>query len=141
MKKRQTMKFIYLCMALVLLAGVSRAEEQSVKTFTAVPGADGIQKVDILAGDYFFDPNLIIVKVNQPVELSIKKEGRIVPHVIAMKSPEAGMEFEESISREPKTIKFTPTKTGKYPFSCTKKPPFLKSHADRGMKGTIEVVE
>ncbi len=135
------MKLISVCIAILFLVGISLAEEPAIKTFTATPGPDGIQKVDILAGDYFFDPNLIIVKVNQPVELSVKKEGRIVPHVIAMKSPEAGMEFEESISREPKIVKFTPTKVGKYPFSCTKKPPFLKSHADRGMRGTIEVVE
>ena len=135
------MKCISVCITFLLLVGISLAEEPAIKTFTATAGPDNIQKVDILAGDFFFDPNVIIVKVNQPVELSIKKEGRIVPHVIAMKSPEAGMEFEESISREPKTIKFTPTKTGKFPFSCTKKPPFLKSHADRGMKGTIEVVE
>lgn len=135
------MKFIYACITVLFLYNISLAEEPVLKTFTATPGPDGVQKVDILAGDYFFDPNAIIVKVNQPVELSVKKEGRIVPHVIVMKSPEAGMEFEESISRDPKIVKFTPTKVGKYPFSCTKKPPFLKSHADRGMKGTIEVVE
>jgi hypothetical protein len=40
----------------------------------------------------------------------------------------------------PKTIKFVPTKTGTYPFYCSKKVPFVKSRRERGMEGVLEVV-
>ena len=46
-----------------------------------------------------------------------------------------------SLGDQPKTIKFTPTKVGKYSFWCTHKIPFSKSHRDRGMNGVLEVVE
>jgi hypothetical protein len=41
----------------------------------------------------------------------------------------------------PKVIKFAPTKTGIYPFFCDKKFLMFKSHRERGMEGTLEVVE
>jgi plastocyanin domain-containing protein len=102
---------------------------------------DGVQRVDILGGSYFFKPNHIVVKVNVPVELNVKKESGMVPHDIAANSPEAGIEFKVELSTTPKIIKFTPTKVGTYPFYCTKKLLFFKSHRDRGMEGVIEVVE
>jgi plastocyanin domain-containing protein len=109
--------------------------------FVATLGPDGTQKVEVLAGSYWFKPNHIVVTQNVPVELSVSKESGVTPHDIAMKSPEAGMQFEESLSTTPKTIKFTPTKAGNYPFYCSKKPPFGKSHKERGMEGVIEVVQ
>jgi len=101
---------------------------------------DGVQKVKIIGGSYFFKPNHIIVKVGSPVEFEVSKEGGIIPHDIVAKSPEAGIEFQENLSSTPKTIKFTPTKVGKYPFYCSKKAPFFKSHREKGMEGVIEVV-
>lgn len=111
------------------------------KVYRAVIDNDGVQRVKVLGGSYFFDPNQIIVKVNVPVELQVRKEAGIVPHDIAMKSPEAGMNFKESLETEPKEIRFTPTRIGRYPFYCDKKLLFFKSHKKKGMAGIIEVVE
>ena len=102
---------------------------------------DGIQKVKILADSYFFNPDYIIVKVNMPVELTISKESGITPHDFVIKEPEAGIDIEVSLSTEPKIIKFTPNKVGKYQFYCSKKLLFFKSHREQGMEGIIEVVE
>jgi plastocyanin domain-containing protein len=135
------MRILRILSVFLLLSTAVVAEEPEKKILTAVTGPDGIQKVSIVGGEYFFDPNQIVVKVNVPVELSVKKEGGIVPHNIVMKSPEAGMAFNETMGSEPKVIKFTPTKTGTYPFSCTNKLLFFKSHEEKGMKGVIEVVE
>jgi plastocyanin domain-containing protein len=135
------MDILRIALVILAMAGVSIADEPEKKVFTAVKGPDGIQKVRIAGGEYYFEPNHIVVKVNVPVELSVKKEGGIVPHNIVMKSPEAGMAFEEPMGSQPKVIKFTPTKTGTYPFSCTKKLLFFRSHEARGMKGAIEVIE
>jgi plastocyanin len=107
----------------------------------AAVDTDGVQRVEVLGGEYFFDPNYIVVKVNQPVELKVKKTGGFTPHDIVVKAPDAGINFAESLSTEPKVIKFTPTRVGKYPMYCDKKLPFVKSHRERGMDGMIEVVE
>ena len=111
------------------------------KQFVATVDKDGVQKIEVLAGEYFFDPNYIVVKVNVPVEIKIKKEPSIVSHTFVIKAPDAGMDIHESLSSEPKIVKFTPTKTGTYPFYCDKKLLFFESHREKGMEGTIEVTE
>ena len=112
-----------------------------INRVVATMDADGVQRVEVIGGEYFFDPNYIVVKVNKPVELKIKKEGGFTPHDINVKASEAGINFSESMDKDPKVIKFTPTAVGKYPMYCSKKLPFVKSHRDRGMEGVIEVVE
>jgi plastocyanin len=131
-------KLLFVIAAVVIALCISASAQESV---TVVPmSKDGVQRVDIIGGSYFFKPNHIVVKVNIPVELKVSKESGLIPHDIVAKSPEAGIEFQESLSSTPKTIKFTPTKAGKYPFYCTKKAPFSKSHREKGMEGVIEVV-
>ena len=128
--------------ALILLVGiVGFAQDAKEIRFVAIIGADGVQRAEITGGSYYFDPNVIVVKVNIPVELKVKKAGGATPHSIALKAPEAGIDFSVSLGKELKSIKFTPTKVGKYPFWCTKKLPFTKSHKDHGMTGILEVVE
>jgi len=131
---------VVLSLALIstaLASGQTMPEKRSV----AEIGADGVQRVEILAGGYFFDPNVIVVKVNVPVELRVRKESGVTPHNIVLKAPEAGIDFSVSLGTTPKSITFTPTKTGKFPFECTHKLLFFKSHKDRGMHGILEVVD
>lgn len=109
--------------------------------YKAEIGSDGVQKVQIMATSYSFEPKHIIVKANVPVEISAKKEAGIVPHNITLNAPEAGINFSESLSTEPVTIKFSPTKAGTYTFFCNKKAPFSKSHREKGMEGILEVRE
>ena len=125
----------------LLLGSVGLGQETAKNKVVAVIGADGVQKVEITGGSYYFNPNDIVVKVNVPVELIVKKEGS-TPHSIFLKAPEAGIDFNVTLGNEPKTIKFTPTKVGTYPFWCTKRAPMSsKSHKDRGMTGVLEVVD
>jgi plastocyanin domain-containing protein len=111
------------------------------KRYVAKIDADGVQRVEVLGGSYFFDPNHIIVKVNVPVEFKVRKEGGITPHNIVLKAPEAGMDFDTSMSKDAKGITFTPKKTGIFHFSCSKKLLFMESHREKGMEGVLEVVE
>lgn len=136
------MRLIKLFVIFLLFAGLAFAEDavKEKKVFTAVVDKDGIQRVEVTGGEYFFEPDYIIVKVNVPVEMSVKKVSW-VPHDITINAPEAGIDVKESLGKEPKVIKFTPTKTGKYPVYCSKKPPFFKSHREKGMEGMLEVVE
>jgi len=110
------------------------------RTYAATVGPDGIQRVEMVGGSYYFDPDHIVVKVDVPVEITIHKEKGFVPHNITMVAPEAGMEFDVDLKSSPTVIRFTPTQTGTFPFACTKKLLFLKSHEDHGMHGVVEVV-
>ena len=114
---------------------------KEVKPYKATIDTDGVQRVEVVGGGYFFNPNRIIVTVNHPVELKVRKEPGVVPHDIVMNSPEAGMDFRVSMHEEPQIIRFTPNKTGIYPFYCSKKLLFFESHRDKGMEGILEVVE
>ncbi len=127
----------------LVLAGIAFAQDagEKKKAYTATVDPDGVQRVTILGGSYFFEPDHIIVKVNVPVELTIKKESGIVPHNIIINAPDAGMDINESLSDKPKIIQLIPKKVGKYPFYCDKRLLFFKSHKEKGMEGVIEVVE
>ena len=84
---------------------------------------------------------MIRIRANVPVEVMIRKEAEITPHAFVVDAPEAGLRVKEPLSAEPKVIKFTATKAGKYPFFCDKKFLFFQSHKERGMEGVLEVTE
>lgn len=101
---------------------------------------DGVQRIQVVGGSYFFRPSHIVVRANVPVELVTRREPGIAPHNLVIKAPEAGISIEEELATEPKKIAFTATRAGKYEIYCAKKPPFGASHRERGMVGTLEVV-
>src|SRR4030042_4052633 len=104
-------KLLFVIAAVVIALCISASAPESV---TVVPmSKDGVQRVEIVGGSYFFKPNHIVVKVNIPVELKVSKESGLIPHDIVAKSPEAGIVFQENLGSTPKIIKFTPTKVGK----------------------------
>jgi plastocyanin len=107
----------------------------------ATVGADGVQRADIFAGSYFFRPRLVILKVGVPVELKVRKESGIAPHRIVVRAPEAGIDFAVGLTTEPKSIRFTPTKTGSYPMYCDQQFLLFATHRERGMEGSVEVRE
>jgi uncharacterized cupredoxin-like copper-binding protein len=108
----------------------------------AVPDEDGVQRVYIKAGSYYFKPDYIIVKKGEPVELVLIRDSAIIPHNIVMNHPEAGMDFRIEIDpEEPVRVSFTPLKVGVFEFFCDKKLLFFPSHKEKGMHGFIEVLE
>lgn len=109
--------------AIILLVFLVNGANGQKKAFTAKINKEGIQVIEMKAGDYYFSPNRITVKVNVPVEIKIIRKSEYVTHNIVLKAPEAGININEFMLfvSEPKTIKFTPTKTGKYLFYCDSK--------------------
>jgi plastocyanin len=104
------------------------------------PDADGVQRVRLVAGSYFFKPNHIVVKANVPVELSASRESGITPHDLVIRAEEAGINVKEDLGSDPKKIAFIAAKPGKYPIYCSKKLPFMAGHREKGMEGILEVV-
>ncbi|MGE5239800.1 MAG: cupredoxin domain-containing protein [Chloroflexota bacterium] len=135
---RHLVGFFIALIAVATLGGFAQGEE---KRFVATVDADGVQRIDMTAGEYYFDPNYVVVKVNVPVEIKIGRNSGITPHDIVLEALDAGISVKEDVGTAPKVIRFTPTKAGKYPFYCTKKFLFFKSHRERGMEGTLEVVQ
>jgi len=135
-------RIICIVIALLFVAAAAAAGEQPTgKRFVATIDKDGYQRVEMTVGEYYFDPSVVVVKVNVPVELTIRKTGGITPHTISMKAAEADLDFTIDIPKDPKKVSFMATKTGAYPFECTERFLFFKSHRDRGMHGVLEVVE
>jgi len=138
----RTLKYL---IVFLLFAGLAYAADKAVekKIFTATVDSNGVQRVEITGGEYYFDPNYIIVKKDVPVEFVVKKVSSFmpIPHNIKIEAPEAGINFNEDMPKEPKVIRFTPTKAGKYDIICDKKFLFFATHKEKGMEGTLEVVE
>ena len=131
------MNILILLAVLMTLPALSFSGEK----YVAKLDPDGVQRIEVSGGGYFFRPDHIVVKLNTPVELTVKKEPSIVPHNFVMDEPEAGIDFSVRLSTEPERIRFTPARVGEYKFYCDRRLLFLKSHRVRGMEGTLEVVE
>ena len=101
---------------------------------------DGVQRVTVLAGSYFFKPSHVVVKADTPVEIIASREAGMVPHDLVIQSPDGATLVQQDLATEPRKIAFTPRKPGKYPMYCSKKPPLMASHRERGMEGILEVV-
>lgn len=132
---------VFFCALLLALPAAGEEKAQKEKVVTAAVGSDGVQRASIVGGGYFFNPNRVIVRVNIPVELTVTKESGVVPHNIVIKAPDGGINVEESLSGNPKIIRFTPTKVGRYPFYCSKKLLFFEGHREKGMEGVLEVTD
>jgi len=128
------------CLHLSAAAPVVTFAQSGKEVHVAKVDQDGVQRVRIGGGEYFFKPGHIIVKANVPVELLVSREAGIVPHNLVIKAPEAGIAVDEELGTEPKKIVFTPTAVGKYAFYCSNRLLFFASHRERGMEGVLEVV-
>ena len=125
----------------LLLAGSAPILAQDKKdVFVAKIDPDGVQRVRIEGGSYFFKPAHIVVKVNVPAELLASREAGITPHDLVIKAPEAGIAIERDLGTDAKKIALTATAVGKFPIYCSKKLLFFASHRERGMEGMLEVV-
>jgi plastocyanin domain-containing protein len=143
---RQTMKTSATCLVFCLgLAGVgpclADAAPPGETVYRASPAADGVQHVGIEGGAYFFKPPRVIVKVNVPVELTVSVGRSVIPHSFVIQAPEAGIAVDENLSSQAKTIRFTPTVAGSYPFYCRNRLLFFESHREKGMEGVLDVVD
>lgn len=132
--------FLLAFLSVLPAASAPALAQDQKETYTAKVDKDGVQRVRIVGGDYFFKPNHIVVKVNVPVELIASKEGGITPHNIVIEAPQAGVAVQEDLDTEAKKITFTATMAGKYPIYCSNKLLFFASHRERGMEGILEVV-
>lgn len=107
---------------------------------TATLDADGVQRLTMTMGSYFYRPRHVIVTAGKPVEIALTAEEGFVPHDIVIDDPASGIALEEAVrGGKTEVLRFTPEKPGTFAFYCSKKAPFSKSHRERGMEGVLEV--
>jgi plastocyanin domain-containing protein len=109
------------------------------EVYHATIDSSGVQKIEMKAGDFYFKPNTVIVKKNVPVVITVKEEPGFASHSIVLHAPEAGIDFDVDLGTDAKTIRFTPTRAGRYSFYCDKG--LIESHRSKGMEGVLEVTE
>jgi uncharacterized cupredoxin-like copper-binding protein len=124
----------------LLLGGCASSPPAGVPALVkAVPDSRGVQRVSVVAGNYFFRPSRIVVKAGSPVELVIRKEG-LLSHTFTMAAPAAGISVDVALGAEPTLVAFTPGAPGTYRFICRQKFSFFPSHHEQGMHGILEVL-
>ncbi|MXN77585.1 quinol oxidase [Burkholderia sp. 4701] len=126
---------------IVLAAGAGAARAADDAPVHVPVDADGVQRVAIVGGSYFFRPDHVIVKARVPVELTVSSEAGVIPHNFVIDAPQAGIAVRAALATTPKTFRFTPTHAGRFAYYCTRRLLFFKSHRDRGMEGVLEVEE
>lgn len=132
--------FVTFVCGLSVTPALADAAPQEQDTVVVQVDSDGVQRATIVGGSYFFKPRRLVLKANLPVELSLSREAGIVPHTLVIKAPEAGIVLDQVLGTEVRTVRFTPSAAGTYPYFCRNKLLFFKSHREQGMEGMLEVV-
>ncbi len=109
--------------------------------YTAYSADPGGSAITIKLGDYRFSPDSIQVVAGVPVRLVLVNTDRITPHNFTLKNRTGALDVDVDVSAgKTREVEFIPRVPGTYSFFCNRKLPFMKSHRDRGMHGTFEVV-
>ena len=122
----------------VLLSGCSSGLNRPVREVIATTGPDQVQHVRVTTHSFWFEPNRIVVRKDVPVEIEVKNGAFMVPHSFSCVGKDAGIEVHEKpgVFFGTRHARFTPTRTGEYPFHCG-----VDGHAKKGMAGVLVVVD
>lgn len=134
--------FVRWCaVATALLAfAAGAAGPDAASPYPASRDADGVQRVALVGGSYFFRPEHIVVQAGQPLEIAVKMEQGLVPHSFVLEAPDGKPLAEVKLGKQAQTLRFNLT-AGNYVFYCPKRLLGFKSHRERGMAGVLEVRE
>lgn len=107
---------------------------QEPKAETKAPAVSAETKADLDlrvitldAGNLYFNPKNLALKVNQPVKINFTNKGT---HTFTI--DELGVDLP--LASAMATVTFTPKKTGTFPIYCA-----VPGHRDAGMVGTVVV--
>lgn len=105
-----------------------------------VHGQEPPREIAITMGDYHYAPDVIEVDSGQTIVLHLSNTDGITPHNFTLVDETAGLEVDTDVSAGGSVrISLTPQQPGSYTWYCNRKLPFMKSHRNRGMQGTLVV--
>ena len=115
---------------LFLLAGPMVSADQGTK-----------KVIELELGSYRFTPAQITLTVREPVVLRLINKDKIIPHNFTIEDARGELDIDvDVLAGEEVDIPLTPMTTGQYRFFCSNKMLLMKSHREKGMEGTLEVV-
>jgi plastocyanin len=104
-------------------------------------GEEPRQEILLGLGDYHFTPDTLEVHAGRPVILTLTNTDTLTPHNFTLQDTTAGLDISTNVSAGSKAVvEFTPLEPGTYTFFCNKKLPFMRSHREHGMEGTLHVI-
>jgi plastocyanin len=107
----------------------------------AAPGAEVTRVIAIEMGDYRFQPDTIELRAGEPVRLELTNTDGVTPHNFTLRDAAGRLDLDIDIAAgSTHTVELLAPVSGTYTFYCNKKLPFMKSHRDRGMQGSLLVV-
>ena len=98
-----------------------------VSKFSIVEKSAQVREINAVSGNFFFNPNNITLKKNQPVRISFKNSGF---HTFTIDELGVNVPLQGSSA----TVEFTPTKAGTFEYYCA-----VPGHRERGMLGSLNV--
>ena len=101
---------------------------------------DDVQVIEIKLGDYRFTPGEIQLLAGQPAVLRLTNTDSITPHNFTLIAAGNTADIDADVlGGETIEITLKALPAGRYTFYCAKKLPFMKSHREKGMTGTLVV--
>lgn len=113
---------LIMSLVIMILAGCSPNQANNQQLQGPASGVqevrveNGVQKVTLSWGKFNYNPEVIKVKANMPVEVTADLN-RITGCFRSFEIPELGV--DESFSESKPVIQFTPKKTGTFTFGCS----------------------
>ena len=105
-----------------------------------IPGQDGVQRIKIVLGSYFYYPNEIIIQANEPVIIELENESFWTPHNFVIGDPKMSMHHEINVSPgDTVNLQLLLVSPGRYTFYCNNQLMFFPSHREECMEGVLEV--
>ena len=134
----KTGRILVFSMAVLLLEATAAAPEAA--SYQASVDSDGVQRVALVGGSYFFRPRHIVAQADRPLEIAVSLEPGLIPHRFVLEAPDGQKLANLSLGTEEKTVRLT-LKAGDYVFYCPNQLLQFKSHRERGMTGMLQVRE
>jgi plastocyanin len=107
-----------------------------------VPGVTlgDTQVIEIELGDHRFTPAEVHIAANQPAVLKLVNTDGMTPHNFTLETAGDKTDINVDVSAgDAVEVRLGPMQAGTYTFYCDKKLPFMKSHRDKGMEGSLIV--
>jgi len=114
--------------------GCASGAKRPPQTLELTADASGVQRATVELHSFYFEPNRIVVRAGQPVELTLHNHSLIVPHNFTI--ADSAISVSQGVGRKrTHIVRFTPGRPGEYEFFC-----HVGSHAKKGMTGVLVVI-
>ncbi len=133
----QTNAWLPLVVCLMALSGCATSGVDRLPSLGVAELTGDVQVARVRLESYYFEPNRLMVQVDVPVRLILDNATLLTGHDFSIFAPDSALELDAYVpARQQVTIQFVPTKVGEYRFYCN-----IDDHAEKGMMGTLVVVE